>query len=195
LTDLARWSSAASYEAFWDDRAKAAVDLLGSATWVCDLGCGHQSLRRFLRENVHYLPADLVAWSPEVAVCELNANKWPSLYLYCCDIVYVLGVLEYLRKPREVLSHLAKFCPEIVISYNPSDMSDADREAFGWVNSFTGPSLLQLLQECGYQIVSSTVFERTQLIVKARSTVESPGSVWRRRLARRLLDIREWIRR
>ncbi len=195
VTDLARWSSPASYESFWNDRARVAAGLLGSATWLCDLGCGQQALRHFLPANVRYLPADLVAWNPEVAVCELNANKWHSLYLHCCDIVYVLGVLEYLNKPNEVLGRLARTCSEQVISYNPSDLSDFDREGFGWMNSYTRPDLHQLLQDRGYDIVSSTVFERTQMIVKARSTVESSGNAWRRLLARRLLAARNWCRR
>lgn len=195
MTDLARWSSAASYEAFWRDRAQAAASLLGSALWVCDLGCGaRQSLRRFLPVNIHYLPADLVAWSPEVAICELNDNRWPQLYLECCDIVYILGVLEYLQSPKDVLSHLAESGPEIVISYNPSDLSDFDRERFGWVNSFPRDAFLQLLQDCAFDIVSSDVFERTQVIVKARSTVRRIERTWRRRMARSLFSISAWYR-
>ena len=184
VTDFKRWSSAESYESFWGDRAKVAAALLGSAQWVCDLGCGQRSLRSFLPASVRYLPADLVAWTPDVATCELNANRWPSLYLQCCDIVYVLGVLEYLTTPKDALCHLAKSCPEIVISYNPSDLSDYDREAFGWVNSFTTESFLELLRGCGYEIVSKDIFERTQIIVKARSRVQIAGSSFRRRMAR-----------
>jgi len=196
LTDLARWSSAGSYEAFWDDRAQAAASLLGTALWVCDLGCGaHQPLRRFLPGNVHYLPADLVAWSPEVAVCDLNANRWPGIYLECCDIVYILGVLEYLRSPEDVLSHLAKSCPEIVISYNPSDLSNYNRDSFGWVNSFSRNAFVQLLQDSSFDLVSGEVFERTQIIVRARSTVRRAGDVWRRRMSRWLFAMRGWYRR
>lgn len=194
MTDLARWSTPASYESFWNDRARVAAGLVGSARWICDLGCGQQALRRFLPANVRYLPADLVAWSQEVALCELNANKWPSLYLQCCDIVYLLGVLEYIHKPKEVLSHLARACPEIVISYNPSELSDFNREGFGWVNSYTGADFLQLLRDCGFEIVSDNVFERTQVIVKSRSTIAPPGNCWRRLFARQLLAVRNWYR-
>jgi len=194
LTDLARWSSAASYEAFWDDRAKAAAALLGSARWLCDLGCGQQSLRRFLPDNMHYMPADLVAWDRRVALCDLNSNKWPDLYLQACEIVYVLGVLEYVLSPQQVLSHLARSCPELVISYNPCDMSDVNRQGFGWMNAFTAADFLDLLRTCGYQILSNTVFARTQIIVKARSAVESPLNILRRPLVQGLLQIQDWYR-
>lgn len=195
MTDLARWSTPSSYESFWNDRARVAASLVGSAKGVCDEGCGPQALGQFLPANVRYLPADLVSSNPEVAICELHASKWPTLYLQCCDIVYLLGVLDCLHQPKEVLSRFARTSPELVFTYNPSDMSDYDRVGFGWVNSLTGPALLELLQECGYEIVSRTVFEHTRLVVKARSTVTSSASGWRRPMARLTLNVRNWFRR
>jgi len=155
----------------WSCQSGRRTDGLGrAAVWLGPRKAILKSLPAW-NENVRYLPADLIGWSQAIAVCKPNANKWPSLHLHSWDIVFVLGVLEHLRKPTEVLSHLARSCLEIMISYNATGMCDANRDAFGWVNSFTGPSFLRLLQECGYHTGSSTA-----LIVKTRSTAELPWS-------------------
>jgi hypothetical protein len=82
-----------------------------------------------------------------------------------------------------------------VISYNPSDLSNYNRDSFGWVNSFSRNAFVQLLQDSSFDLVSGEVFERTQIIVRARSTVRRAGDVWRRRMSRWLFAMRGWYRR
>jgi len=167
-TDAARWLNRDSYEDHWNDRAIAVAGHLTRAAWVCDLGCGQQALRRALPAGISYLPADLRAWTPDTARCDLNAGLMPVRYLRACDTVTMLGVLEYIFDPAALLRRLACSAESIVLTYCAVDLWDADRAGYGWVNGLRVEDLRVLLQSVGYSIEITDIYQGRQIIMRGR---------------------------
>ena len=91
--------------------------MCADAKWVCDLGCGPQFLRRYLGQDVIYLPADLNQWTPDTELCDLNSGKLPSQSLKLCDICVMMGLIGYLRDPKWLIRELAQYAEHVLISY------------------------------------------------------------------------------
>ena len=119
-------------EQFWSDRSAAAAKLCRSGQWVCDIGCGIQRLAAALPPGCVYLPADLHRLDPAVDSCDLNAGLLPGRHLARCDVVTLLGVIEYIFDPLRLLSALAQRAEIVVLSYNSVELADVDRAGFGW---------------------------------------------------------------
>jgi hypothetical protein len=166
-TDHERWRDAASYEPDWAGRGVEAARLLRGAGWVCDIGCGMQTLRQALPADVIYLPCDLRQWTPRVEPCDLNAGVLPVRSLARCDVVCLLGVLEYIYHPARLLAALARYAEGIVVSYNVPELADHDRAGFGWVNALSGEALTGLLRDAGYATHETVVFQDRELLVRA----------------------------
>ena len=64
---------------------------------------------------------------------------------------------------------IAQYASEIVLSYNPTDISNVDRDDAQWVNSLSSGALLELLTKVGYEIVSIRAFDATQILIKGLS--------------------------
>jgi hypothetical protein len=186
-TDRARWSDPASYEPFWSDRAATAGRLCDNASWVCDIGCGPiQSLQRFLPAATVYLPADLCAWTPRVCICDLNAPILPERYLRLSNIVYLLGVIEYIQDLLRLFTALASRTETIVVSYNCTNLGEADRSGYGWVNALASEDVLALLGDTGFHPVAIERVGTMEIVVKAENV--NFGLSWRlRRRAARLV--------
>src|SRR5580658_9205040 len=76
-TDHLRWSQKDTFDAKWASRAAFAAAMCADSKAVCDIGCGMQTLRSFLSDDVTYLPADLTKWTPDTLFCDLNKQHLP----------------------------------------------------------------------------------------------------------------------
>jgi len=166
LTDYRRWSDSASYRASWASRLEVSLRLRGDALWIVDLGCGAQIMRTKLPRNAVYLPMDLIRWTDDTLLCDINKQQLPADYLRLCDLCYVMGVIEYIYDPAWVLRALVDSSQGIVISYNAVDLSDVNRKWNGWVNDLTVEDLMALVRDSGFEIQAVAQFEE-QIIVKA----------------------------
>jgi hypothetical protein len=184
LTDRERWEDVASYEQFWSDRSAAAAKLCRPGQWVCDIGCGMQRLAAGLPPGCVYLPADLRRWNPTVEGCDLNAGLLPERHLARCDVVTLLGVIEYIFDPALLLSALARRAEIVVLSYNCVELADVDRAGFGWVGALTSQTLAELLRQTGFRLESVERFGTTEILVQASNPGFGPWRRVRRRAAR-----------
>lgn len=202
------WRDAASFGGTywgWARRARFAVGMLGSERYVCDLGCGEQPLRWFLPRDRVYLPADLVARTPNVEECDLNAGRFPRHALSVCEIVVMLGVITHLSDPELVLRALAEQVETLLISYNAADLRP-DRPEF-WRNAFTREGLIALLAECGFIAIAGRRYG-SQIVLKAisrrfddrartrralaQSAFDPPGETWSDGICRTYHRARTW---
>ena len=188
-TDWDRWLNADSYEQFWSDRSVAAGALCYPGEWICDIGCGRQGLRATLPLSCVYLPADLHRWDSAVEFCDLNAGRLPNRHLARCDVVTLLGVIEYINDLPHLFRALARRSESIVTSYNCSDLAEVDREGFGWVNGFTTTEVLQLMGAAGFRPARVKRFGEMEILVRAHNSRFGAMRRLRRRAAR-LLDQR-----
>jgi len=150
-------------------RMTAALSLLEPAAGVvCDLGCGPQVLRGRLPPGAGYLPVDVVDWSPDTVVCDLNAGL-PDC-VAGADWVFALGVVEYLDDPSALLAQAARHPARWIVSYAESARprrpppNDRTRRT----NYLTLAAFERLLVSAGYA-------------VEARAPVHARCQVWRAR--------------
>ena len=166
-TDYRRWTDAKNYNPQWATRSHLAIELLGDARWVCDLGCGAQDLRKLLPSDSFYLPMDLKKWTEETLVCDINNKVLPPDYLEASDVCFVMGVLEYIYDGRWFLNELALSAEVIVISYNVAELCKVTREDNGWVNNLTTEQFKNLIEGAGYRIEDTRLYENARLIIRA----------------------------
>ena len=181
-TDRQRWEDASSYEQFWSDRSAAAAKLCNSGQWVCDIGCGMRGLGAMLPTGCTYLPADLRCWEPAVERCDLNAGLLPERHLSRCDVVTLLGVIEYIYDLPCLFAALARRAETVLVSYNCVELAEVDRVGYGWANALTSEAVLNLLRQAGFLPDTVQRFGAMEILVRA----SNPGFSRLRRLRRRV---------
>jgi len=152
-THRRRWARVARQQTPpWDARNRIIGGLIAPGSSVLDLGCGAQSLRRYLPGDCRYQPCDVVQETPDVIPCDFNAGVYPT-FETPFDYVVCSGVFEYVRKPEEFLGHLSRFARIAIVSYHPfvSGSSRWNRLAFNWVNHFTEVDLHRLFDHAGLE--------------------------------------------
>jgi glycosyltransferase involved in cell wall biosynthesis/tetratricopeptide (TPR) repeat protein len=136
----------------WPERAMAASRLLkmlplpkrGS---VIDLGCGRQTMRSLIPSDYDYVPVDRLARSADTQVLDFNSEMPAGQY----TAAVMLGLLEYLDRPLDVLRWAASHAQFCVFSYN--DSPDRDRRARQhWRNRLARDEILSCLRSVGGQI-------------------------------------------
>lgn len=84
---------------------------------VLDIGCGNMKLGEFLGPaGIRYIPADVVARSPECLVVDLNRDPVPVADAECAVMI---GVQEFLDDPARVLQDVAAKYARILITLSP----------------------------------------------------------------------------
>lgn len=164
-TDVDRWSQPESFAPQWAYRAGLAAQMIPAYAQVLDIGCGAMDLERVLPEGCGYQPCDLVSRDERTIVCDLNAGGFPDGAQP--DIVSMLGVLEYIREPLDVLRKVrALNCP-LVCSYSIIDRRpELDRASQGWINSFDFAGLQALMRQAGFVLRCRQTIDPLQDVFK-----------------------------
>jgi hypothetical protein len=122
---------------------------------VGDYGCGRQELRGLLPVGWVYRPYDRIERSKGTQVCDFDAALPPESH----DVIFCLGVLEYLRKPESLLRHALEHARWVVFSHfsgwNPCR---AFRE--GWKGRIPRSRLDKLLNEGGVRVRAQLPWRR-----------------------------------
>jgi hypothetical protein len=133
----------------WQIRAEKAVEILANSNLIksdrhqelkiADFGCGNERLKiildRQLNKKFQYYGYDLYPQDNNTYKLDLE-NEMPSLNF---DIIFCLGLLEYLNSLNFFFEKLAKKCKFAAISYVVGDSkiySPEDVINKGWVNHY-----------------------------------------------------------
>jgi hypothetical protein len=164
-TDVERWSRSASFQPSWAYRAGLAAQMIPAYARVLDIGCGAMDLEKALPRGSAYQPCDLVARDARTIVCDLNAGEFPKDVQ--ADVVTLLGVLEYVQEPLELLRKVrALGCP-LVCSYSITDRRpELDRAAQGWINSYDFEGLSELMRTAGFGLQARQAVDPLQDLFK-----------------------------
>ncbi len=169
------WGNREHYSTSWEERSRAAAELISTGSTVLDLGCGRMSLRRFLPSGCRYFPADLPEWSAEVIPVDLEAGEFPSGRY---DYVVILGVLEYLANPAAVIAAAADHTGTLIASYGhpgPQSTLSQRRNAL-WINDFNEDDLRILFRSAGWAIRSFHVYKSTPIEREVIYVLERQGA-------------------
>jgi hypothetical protein len=121
---------------------------------VADLGAGNRRLRSVL-ERVLTVPFDYHAYdirpqSEDVQRLDVQQALPDRRF----DVVFCLGLLEYLRDPGDFAARLRPICSLAVVSYVITDAPDSldppRRRKRGWRTDLTRVEVELLFGECGY---------------------------------------------
>lgn len=114
---------------------------------VADYGCGRQELRALLPAGWGYVPYDWMSRSEDTQVCDFSQSVPQTSH----EVIFMLGVLEYLPDPARLLRHALGNARWTVFScfhgWNPLR---AWRE--GWRGRLTREQVEQIIRESGVQM-------------------------------------------
>jgi len=165
------WSDPRSLDAVWDGRAKRAATYIPAGSRVLDLGCGAMALERYLAEGCSYQPCDLVARDPRTLVCDFNAGDFPVGF--DCDVVSVLGVLEYIADVPAFMTKVRALNCSVVLSYNASDKPGYPT-GVPWVNHYTQSDIIALCVAAGFPHYTGTSIENGQVLLRLEPDLIAP---------------------
>lgn len=160
-----RFNCADQRQATWEQRAERAVELLTASPiaarsersqtlHIGDFGCGNERLRAILHKELQgpfaYRGYDLHPQSPDVTRIDLQHELPRERF----DIVFCLGVLEYLSDAEAFVRRLGSACQAAIVSYVTTDASDSlsspERRQRGWLNDFTRAELEDIFSRNGW---------------------------------------------
>jgi hypothetical protein len=141
-----------------DPRAELAAQFIPAGSRVLDLSAG-SALQRLLPNGCVYRAGDV------------NASEFPSQAAAQADIVVMLGVLEQIADIETFFTHL-RFCKhDLILSYCPTNLSEArDRAARGFINALSLYDLALLFDRYGYRIACTAPIDDMQLLMRLTAT-------------------------
>ena len=158
----AEFNCDAQQQPSWHDRARVAAALLehvvprrGAPVVVLDIGCGDMKLLQQLRaagSAAHYQGLDLHPQAAQVLPYDVRTQPLPQP----CDAAVLLGVVEYLEAPAEVLRRLARETRYLVASHVVSDNAGYDAaqlRRLNWKTHMTRGDFAALLAGCGFEVL------------------------------------------
>jgi SAM-dependent methyltransferase len=160
----------------WHARAEAAVDMLHSflasdpnagTLEIADLGCGNERLRRVLTARFgrpfEYVGYDLHPQSERVQRLDVESELPERVF----DVVFCLGLVEYLRDPELFARRLHDICGLAVVSYVLADaegsLPPAERRKRGWRTDYS-------------RVALDDVFTRADFACETFATVDDGGT-------------------
>lgn len=154
-SDVERWLDSRNLNPNWDMRAARAAALIPAGARVLDLGAGRQVLRDLLATGCRYVPADLMARTPDVIVVDVNRGEFPPGRY---DVVTALGLFEYVHDISDLLVKMRQAATAALVSYS-IDCGEPreDRLKCGWVNALTRQAFAETLRTAGWAIVAEQI--------------------------------------
>jgi len=155
----------------WKSRAELAMRILadvklGSGQRVADYGCGRQTLRTLLPPDWTYTPFDYCERSNDTRIVDFNTT-FPSGDF---DVIFILGVLEYLNRPTELLAHALRHARFLVFSYNFLGEHER-RERQGWISCVDVKEIDNTIVSCG-EIVGRSHIGKNQWVYLCRGGLD-----------------------
>jgi hypothetical protein len=157
-----------SRQAEWGQRAEAAVDLWmaagdavgadGGRLRVADFGAGNERLRGILASKLttahDYFPYDLHPQKPSTQPLDVLQTLPGDRF----DLVFCLGLIEYIPLDNRFLQRLSESCRFAILSYVVTDSSlrltERQREAAGWRSHLSAEQFGSLLEASNFRPVS-----------------------------------------
>lgn len=173
-THVQRWSDPGEITGRWAERARLAGEWLPDGAQVGDIGCGDMAVEDLLRGG-SYHPLDLVRRDHRTTVVDLNTAPIPEVFLARIDHALLLGVLEYLAKPEDVLRRLSDAGITLVCSYQLAEYSSREvRRREGWFHAYDAAGFPTLLRRCGFEIAATRLYHTQGLYLAVPGAPKFP---------------------
>ena len=154
-TDGWRWCRPPNLKKGAEMRALMVLPHLPRVGSLIDIGAGTMELFRKLPIAVKYTPLDIVRFSNDTIIADLNQNQFPAGYW---DMGTLLGVLEYIHDGLGLLKNLRSALGKLYIIYDIVSCDTVtnieERRSCGYVNDYSVTNLSALLKEANWDITS-----------------------------------------
>ncbi len=159
----------------WDERAEVAADLIVAnaarlgwndsvAFRVADFGAGDERLNRILRSRFaqpyRYTGFDVHPQSESVVKLDVTQQLPAEDF----DIVFCLGLLEYVEPLEPFLAGLRARYPALVLSYAlfdvPRPLTPRERRKRGWLTNYTKEDLERKFDTLGFVLRDARLTNR-----------------------------------
>lgn len=175
------------------DRLRLAVDLAVAigAKRVLDMGCGSGPLfAPMAAHGIHVVGVDpaeaMVALATEQAsefpgLIEVRQGRWEDLdEVDSADLSVALGVFDYVARPGELLSRLARAAPHVIGSFPAPGVRLVLRKVrYGMrgvgVHGYTAARFDQLASAAGLEVVELQPLGRAGYVVHFQRQEAAPG--------------------
>ena len=142
------WADPKRLRAKWSKRARLAAQQIETPGRVLDLGCGEMLIERHLPKGCEYLPVDVATRDSRTIVCDFEQLQYPEVGQV--NIVLLLGVLEWLSHPQDLIAHLPTYgASQWLISYQPADLGRKRRAA---KNPLTEGQFITAINNAGFSV-------------------------------------------
>ncbi|MCP9848320.1 polysaccharide pyruvyl transferase family protein [Cyanobium sp. Morenito 9A2] len=166
MIDYTRWSSLFN-NPDWNSRADTILPFIPDGNSVIDIGCGTQYLRSCFPSD-KYFGVDIVERPNCIFIDSLDDILFP-LDITCGPKTYILlGVLEYLLRPVDLLKHLLLSGDQVIFSYTPIDLVEdlQERQSNGWASHLAWE---ELIAEIPGDCIQQSFQHNQQRIIVAQS--------------------------
>ena len=157
VADRQKWGRKSSYRPEWADRGRLAAQFIEDGETVLELGAGTGTLRALLLDRCNYVGTDLQPVDEEMLTLDLEVDPLPTGRW---DAAVMLGVLEYLHRPRDAMSRVFASTSKVVMSYCFAREGDftAVRHSRGWVSNLSEEQLLEMSRNSGFRLTAAVPF-------------------------------------
>ena len=154
------WNNIAEKDSdYWKECNQCVASFISPGSSVIDLGCGAQSLKKYLRD-CEYIPCDIIKRTEDTLYCDFNADIYPEFNkLY--DFLVCSEVLEYVLDMNIFLDYISKMAKNLILTYDAVKKrgSYKGRRKRGWVNDYTEYELEEMFYYKGLRMLDCTVWK------------------------------------
>jgi hypothetical protein len=159
--DRQKWGRKSSYSPEWSDRGRLAAEFIENGETVLELGAGTGTFQVLVSDRCNYLGADLQPLDAETLTFNLEVDSLPS---GPWNAIVMLGVLEYIYRPREAMMKVLAATDKVIMSYCFLRDEDvvAARAKRGWVSNLSEAELVEIARANDFQLTDTVPFNRAE---------------------------------
>lgn len=136
---------------------------------ILELGAANCHLKKFLSEDVNYIPVDYIKYSEDHIVCDLNQHEFPDVNVKKENLcILMLGMFQYITDWKWLLRKIADSCNTFICSHN--DIVRVNREyrrtGLTWNNAIFNHDIIIEMGKLGFKLVEAYDFRFKIVIMK-----------------------------
>lgn len=160
------WQEQDSYLPFFEDRIVKMLKMidLSKINSVMDIGCGECKLKKYLHDNIKYLPIDQYKTTANVILKNFNQGEFLQEKV---DLAFVSGLFEYIFDIKWIINQITNNSNYVLASYHFTDYKKG--RCSKWVNSYDKDTFLKLFEKNGFELLEMQNLGEQSIFLLQRS--------------------------
>lgn len=143
------------------------IDFTRSHT-IVDICAANGRIKRFLPENVQYIPVDYQRYSDETVLCDLNRYEFPEVNLPSETCILLIASLQYAMDWKWLLKQIAASCSVFICAHHDFVRMNREyrRTQFNNNNAVFNHQIILEMQKLGFMMVEAYDYHLRTVIMK-----------------------------